>query len=90
MALEIFGYYATFCVGISITCWFTIYKPIFKQLVDRPGVSDELIEMVGSWSYMFILLFLTSLTAPVMIGMMLNGPEEEFVEEFIENLMAED
>lgn len=77
-------FYGLFCLSVGITSWFTVYKPIFKKLGER---NEEIAEYYSGLIAFMIAVPATCLWAPVMLPLVLNGPDEEFTEDLIQKLM---
>jgi hypothetical protein len=82
---SIFCYYSIFCVATAITAHFTIYKPIIKIALER-NLGEEIDECINSKLYVMALFLASILAAPGVIYMSLTGPDEEFIDSFIEHL----
>ena len=76
--------YIAFCLSVGLTSWFTIYKPILSKLKER---NEEVWEYYSGFTAFMIAVPTTCLLAPMMLTLVLAGPDEEFTEELVSNLI---
>jgi hypothetical protein len=81
-------YYLIFAFSTGITAYFSIYRPILRELENLENVC--LFELCAPYQTAFILIMLSSFFAPLMFKMALTGPTVEFIENYIEKLLPDD
>jgi hypothetical protein len=87
IVLNIFLFYVLFCVSVGITSWFTVYNPMLKELKD---INEDVWREYAGLTTFLVTVPMTSLLAPIMLPIVLTGPDDEFKETFINNIMSID
>lgn len=82
--LNIAIFYALFCFSVGLTSWFTIYKPVLDKLRER---NEEVWEYYSGLTAFCIAVPTTIILAPMMFHLVLTGPDDEFTEGLIDNLI---
>lgn len=81
MIYSIFVSYVIYCITTGITSYFTLYRPLMKEL-ERRGL-----EVVGSCTFYAISTSIQiALKAPFVIFTVLKGADEDFLNDVIEEI----
>lgn len=84
MVLNMLGYYLAVASATGVTAYFTIYRPILKQLKEE---GYDLWEFNNPKQTAMVLMFISTIFAPLLLKATIFGASENFIETYIENVL---
>lgn len=84
IVLNFLGYYSAGALATGITSYFTIYKPILRDLQSKGWHTWEL---ENPKKTALILILVSTILAPALLKMSICGAREDFIEKYTNNLI---
>lgn len=84
---DVLVYYGIFAFATGITSYFSIYRPILREI---SHIVPEALEITQPITTALALITISTALAPVLFKMALFGPTIEFVETYIDQVVNPD
>jgi len=80
--------YILFSLSVGITSYFTVYRPIFIKIRDEYDI--EIAELEYPLIAAFVLIVMSSISAPFTFWIAITGPDEDLELSITEKLLERD